>query len=57
MAFNIKNTIDLSKLSHNQLEMLSEEAEDWMYDHGIHLNSHSYTGIITQALHHGFKLK
>lgn len=47
--------IDLDYLSHEELEILAEDAEDYLIDHNISLYSHSYANIITQAVYHGFK--
>ena len=40
--------------SHEALEELAEEAEDFLYDRDIELTSHSYENIIKQAQQHGF---
>jgi hypothetical protein len=42
--------------SHEALEELAEEAEDFLYDRDIELTSHSYENIIQQAQQHGFKV-
>jgi len=42
--------------SHEALEALAEEAEDFLNDRDIELTSHSYENIITQAQKHGFKV-
>ena len=41
-------------LSHEQLESLAEDAEEYLYDLNIELVSHSYANIISQAVRHGF---
>lgn len=46
----------LDELSHSQLEMLAEEAEDYLYDKHITLWSHSYVNIINLAVHNGFNV-
>lgn len=40
--------------SHEALETIAEEAEDFLNDRDIELTSHSYENIITQAQQHGF---
>ena len=40
--------------SHEALETIAEEAEDFLYDRDIELTSHSYENIIAQAQQHGF---
>ena len=40
--------------THEALEELAEEAEDFLYDRDIELTSHSYENIIKQAQQHGF---
>jgi hypothetical protein len=40
--------------SHEALETLAEEAEDFLNDRDIELTSHSYENIIKQAQQHGF---
>lgn len=46
----------LDNLSHVELEYLSELAEDFLYNKGIELTSHSYRNIIGLAHKHGFKI-
>ena len=48
--------VNLSQLTHDQLEMIAEDAEDFLYDRDIELTSHSYKNIILQAQKHGFKV-
>ena len=45
----------LHHLSHEELESLAEDAEDYLWDRNISLYSHSYVNIISQAVRHGFK--
>jgi hypothetical protein len=40
--------------SHESLETIAEEAEDFLNDRDIELTSHSYENIIAQAQQHGF---
>ncbi len=47
--------IDLDYLSHEELESLAEDAEDYLIDRSINLDSHSYVNIIVQAVSYGFK--
>ena len=47
--------IDLDYLSHEELESLAEDAEDYLIDRSINLVSHSYANIIAQAVYYGFK--
>ena len=42
--------------SHEALETIAEEAEDFLYDRDIELTSHSYGNIIQQAQKYGFKV-
>jgi hypothetical protein len=49
--------MNLNSLTHIQLEMLSEDAEEYLFDKGIPLTSHSYKAIIIKAQRHGFKIK
>ena len=42
--------------SHESLETIAEEAEDFLNDRDIELTSHSYENIIQQAQQHGFKV-
>jgi hypothetical protein len=46
----------LDQLTPIELEYLSELAEDFLYNKGIELTSHSYRNIITLAHKHGFKI-
>ena len=48
--------IDLDYLSHEELESLAEDAEDYLIDRNISLYSHSYVNIINQAIRQGFKV-
>ena len=47
--------IDLDHLSHEELESLAEDAEDYLWDRNIPLYSHSYVNIISQAVSYGFE--
>ncbi len=47
--------IDLDHLSHEELESMAEDAEDYLIDRSINLVSHSYVNIISQAVSYGFK--
>jgi len=47
--------IDLDYLSHEELESLAEDAEDYLIDRSINLVSHSYVNIVSQAVYYGFK--
>jgi hypothetical protein len=40
--------------SHEALETIAEDAEDFLNDRDIELTSHSYENIIAQAQQHGF---
>jgi hypothetical protein len=44
------------KLTHEALETIAEDAEDFLHDRDIELTSHSYENIIQQAQQHGFKV-
>jgi hypothetical protein len=46
--------IDLDYLSHEEIESLAEDAEDYLIERNIPLRSHSYVEIISQAVSHGF---
>lgn len=46
----------LNNLSHVELEILSEIAEEFLDDQNIELTSHSYRNIINQAIRYGFEL-
>ena len=48
--------VNLNQLTHEQLEMIAEDAEDFLNDRDIELTSHSYENIIAQAQQHGFKV-
>jgi len=48
--------VNLNQLTHEQLEMIAEDAEDFLNDRDIELTSHSYGNIILQAQKHGFKV-
>jgi hypothetical protein len=48
--------VNLNQLTHDQLEMIAEDAEDFLYDRDIELTSHSYGNIILQAQKYGFKV-
>jgi hypothetical protein len=48
--------VNLNQLTHDQLEELAEDAEDFLNDRDIELTSHSYENIIAQAQQHGFKV-
>ncbi len=50
-----KPMIDLDYLSHEELESLAEDAEDYLIDRNINLVSHSYVNIVSQAVYYGFK--
>jgi len=47
--------IDLDYLTHEELETLAEDAEDYLIDHNINLISHSYVNIVSQAVYYGFE--
>ena len=47
--------IDLDYLSHEELESLAEDAEDYLIDRNINLVSHSYVNIVSQAVYYGIK--
>ena len=47
--------IDLSKLSHDEKEALSEDCEDYLVHRHIPLHSHSYDNIILQAFREGYQ--
>jgi hypothetical protein len=49
-----KKMIDLDYLSHEEIESLAEDAEDYLIERNIPLRSHSYVEIISQAVSHGF---
>lgn len=46
----------LNNLSSSVLESLSEISEDYLYNKGIELTSHSYHNIIVQAASYGMEL-
>lgn len=46
----------MPNLSHEQLEMLAEDAADFLEDCGIDLISHSYINIIRQAQKYGYEI-
>jgi hypothetical protein len=46
---------NLNSLTHSQLEMIAEDAEEFLIEREIELISHSYGSIIRQAQQHGFK--
>jgi hypothetical protein len=48
--------IDLDSLTHDQLEALSEDCEDFLIHRYIPLTSHSYHSIIQQAIKEGYQL-
>jgi hypothetical protein len=48
--------VNLNQLTHDQLEMIAEDAEDFLNDRDIELTSHSYGNIIQQAQKYGFKV-
>ena len=48
--------VNLNQITNEQLEILAEEAEDFLHDRDIELTSHSYENIISQAQQHGFKV-
>ena len=47
---------NLDSLTHTQLEMLAEEAEDYLMKLNIPLTSHSYVNIIQLAQKYGFNV-
>ena len=47
-------TIDLNDLTHEALEIVSEDATEYLTERNIRLVSHSYQNIILQAIKHGF---
>jgi hypothetical protein len=50
------NESPLTTFTHEQLEALAEDAEDFLNEMRIELISHSYGHIIAQAQQHGFKV-
>lgn len=48
--------MDIDNLSHEQLEALSEDCEDYLLHRYIPLTSHSYRSIINQALKEGYQI-
>ena len=48
--------VNFNQLTHEALEELAEDAEDFLYDRDIELTSHSYENIIQQAQKYGFKV-
>jgi|TARA_R100000482_G_scaffold122818_1_gene71347 hypothetical protein len=48
--------LDLTKLSHEEKEALSEDCEDYLLHRHIPLFSHSYENIIIQALKEGYQI-
>lgn len=46
--------MNFSKLSHLLLEVVAEDAEDFLSDLSVPLMSHSYENIIQQAISLGF---
>lgn len=49
--------MDLDLLTHDQLEALSEDCEDFLVHRYIPLTSHSYYSIIQQAIKEGYQLE
>ena len=47
--------LNLSKLTHEQLELLAEDAEEFLNDLNVRLTSHSYENIIKLAIIHKFQ--
>jgi hypothetical protein len=47
----------VDSLSHEQLEIVSENAEEFLYSKNVKLMSHSYENIILQAIAHGFEFQ
>lgn len=45
----------IKKLTHEALESLAEDAEEFLNDLGVPLTSHSYENIIEQAENYGFR--
>lgn len=48
--------VNLNELTHEQLETIAEDAEDFLNEMRIELISHSYGHIIAQAQQYGFKV-
>jgi hypothetical protein len=48
--------VNLNQLTHEQQEMIAEDAEEFLIEREIELISHSYGSIIRQAQQHGFKV-
>jgi hypothetical protein len=46
--------MNLSRLSHSLLEVVAEDAEDFLNNLSVPLMSHSYENIIQQAVSLGF---
>lgn len=47
---------ELNGLSHEELEVLADDCEDYLLHRNIPLFSHSYHNIINQALKEGYKI-
>lgn len=47
----------MPNLSHEQLEILAEDAADFLEDCGVELISHSYINIIRQAQQYGYEIE
>ena len=45
----------INSLSHGELEVLSDDCEDFLVHRNIPLVSHSYVNIIRQALREGYQ--
>ena len=48
--------IDFTKLTHEELECLAEDCEDFLLHRHIELFSHSYENIVIQALKEGYQM-
>jgi hypothetical protein len=53
----LKHRMDFDSLTHDQLEALSEDCEDYLIHRYIPLTSHSYSNIINQAIKEGYRLE
>ena len=49
-------TIEFDKLTHDELEVLADDCEDFLLHRNIPLFSHSYQNIVSQALKEGYKI-
>jgi len=53
----LKHRMNLDSLTHDQLEALSEDCEDYLVHRYIPLTSHSYSNIINQAIKEGYQIE